>query len=395
MKEIMAAVVSCYYINNYGSVLQAYATQRVLDKLGVENKTINVTGFIKEIRKRQILYILKEGISSDIFKDKLGKAKRLIIKKVVKSSYVNDLFLRDNAMRDFANRYIRLSDKVNTIDDLNKWCLESVDIVLLGSDQLWLPSNIAADYFTLSFVPEKIKKITYATSFGVTDIPDNLSEKARIFLNRINSISVREYDGQRIVEKMTGKKPPVVCDPTLLLCREDWEEILSDNRKNINEEYIFCYFIGNSINGRDFAKRLKKYTNTKIVALIHLDCYQKNDVGYADITPFDIGPEGFISLIKNAKYVCTDSFHCSVFSILFHKEFFVFRRYQKETSQSTNGRLDSLMSSLGISERIISGKEKVSVLLDQALDYSRIDNNLMMLKNESLDYLISSIHVDL
>ena len=106
----------------------------------------------------------------------------------------------------------------------------------------------------------------------------------------------------------------------------------------VKGKYILCYFLGNNPLHREFAKRLKEVTGCKIIALTHLDEFVKSDEGYADETPYDIDPADFLNLIRNAEYVCTDSFHCSVFSILYKRQFFTFRRYNRNTKQSTNSR---------------------------------------------------------
>ena len=119
-----------------------------------------------------------------------------------------------------------------------------------------------------------------------------------------------------------------------------------------NEPYIFCYFLGNNPPHRKFVKRLSEKTGYKIVALIHLDEYVKSDENFADISPFDVDPSDFLNLIKNASFVCTDSFHCSVFSMLYKRIFFTFRRYSRQTKSSTNTRLDTLFSLAGITDGI-------------------------------------------
>ena len=148
-------IVSCYFIHNYGSMLQAYATQKVLDKLEVNNETINVSGFIGQFRKAQYTYILKSGLTSDIFKDRLGKAKNLLVKKFLKNDYTRNIRKRDIKFDEFASTVIRKSEVYGSLAELAEKCEKNYDTVLIGSDQLWLPANIAADYF--EFCPGKRK----------------------------------------------------------------------------------------------------------------------------------------------------------------------------------------------------------------------------------------------
>ena len=138
---------------------------------------------------------------------------------------------------------------------------------------------------------------------------------------------------------------------------------------------------------REFACRMKKETGCKIVALTHIDYYIKNDEGYADETPYNIGPAEFINLIRNATYVCTDSFHCSVFSILYRKNFFVFHRYTQDTRYSTNNRLETLLNIVNIPERILEGHESIQSCLDMKIDYDSVNVKLDNIRQISFNYL--------
>lgn len=384
------AIVSCYFIHNYGSMLQAYATQKLLDKLNIENETINVSGFLGEFRKAQYSYILKSGINSDIFRDRLGKAKNILIKKFLRNDYTSNIKQRDIKFDDFAESIIRKSQVYVSLEDLANKCSDNYGAVLIGSDQLWLPANIAADYYTLNFVPDEMNSVAYATSFGVSTLPGDAAEMARRFLPRIKHISVREHAGQKLIKELTGRTVPVVCDPTLLFTGEEWMEIQQKDRI-IEEAYIFCYFIGGTQIHRDFVRRLKKETGLKIVALTHVDHYMKCDEGYADYTPYDIGPSEFLNLIRNASYVCTDSFHSTVFSILYKKEFFEFKRYTQNTKQSTNSRLDTLFDLTRIRGRMLDGNENIQDCLNMKLDYEEVHKKLAAVREESYIYLEKSL----
>lgn len=381
------AIVSCYFIHNYGSILQAYATQRILDNYQIPNETINVSGFLRQFRKDQYAYILKSGPTSALFKDRLGRAKNLLVKKFVKNQYTRNLRIRDMEFTKFADTYIRKSEVYRSLEELSERCEERYDHVLIGSDQLWLPANIAAKYYTLNFVPEQINTIAYATSFGVSSLPADLADCARSFLTRIKRIGVREHTGQKIVKELTGRDVPIVCDPTLLLTAEEWLEIQKPE-PIIQEPYIFCYFLGEAAEHREFAKNLRKKTGIKIVALPHINQFVPNDKGYADETPFDIDPADFLNLIRHASYVCTDSFHCTAFSMLYEKEFYVFRRYAEENEMSTNGRLETLLMLAGLGSRMLQGTEDIN--LEQHLDYTQVFEMLEQEKKKSLEYLLTA-----
>lgn len=384
-------IVSCYSQHNFGSMLQAYATQKALDKLNIANETINTSGFIKEIRNAKLRYFIKASLTSDILFFKLGMAKNILIKKFFKSNYAVQSRMRDNKFDEFSKKYFRLSEPYSSKIELSLKCREKYATILLGSDQLWLPGNIAADYYTLNFVPKTVNSIAYATSFGQSELPKGSVKKAKIFLKRIKYIGVREESGQKLVKELIGRNVPVVCDPTLLFTGEEWMQIQNE-KPLIDGKYIFCYFLGNNPSHREFAKHLKKVTGYKITALTHLDEYVKSDEEYADEAPYDIGPEDFLNMIRNAEYVCTDSFHCSVFSILYKRQFFVFRRYAGNTWQSTNSRLDTLLHMTGISGRLMTGMENIEDCLKIKTDFDAVHEKLEEVREKSYGYLKTALN---
>ncbi|MFI3327376.1 MAG: polysaccharide pyruvyl transferase family protein, partial [Clostridia bacterium] len=373
MKKV--AIVSCYFQHNYGSMLQAYATQMALDKMNIENETIDISGFNGEIKKAKIKYFAKAALTSDILLSKMGMAKNVVKKKLSKNEYGSLSNVRHEKFNKFAKEKFVLSQKYNSINELSESCKENYSSVLVGSDQLWLPANIAANYYTLNFVPDEVNSIAFATSFGMSTLPKDSSKKAEVFLKKIKHIGVREKSGQKLVKDIANRDVPVVCDPTLLFDGNDWMKVQKEEAIE-KEPYIFCYFLGNNPPHREFAKRLKAETGCKIVALVHLDEFVKCDEEYADKKPYDVDPADFLNYIRNAKYVCTDSFHCSVFSTLYKKDFFTFKRYTKNTKQSTNSRIDNLFETLGITGRLLNGDENIKECISLKTDFDKVEQNL-------------------
>ena len=388
MKKV--AIVSCYFQHNYGSMLQAYATQMALDKLGYENETINISGFNSEIKRAKIFYFANASLTSDILLSKAGMAKNVLIKKVSRSEYATNSKIRAEKFDSFSKSKFKLSRIYYSKVELGDVCPEKYSAIVVGSDQLWLPGNIAADYYTLNFVPQTVNTIAYATSFGQSSLPKDSAEKASVFLQKIRHIGVREESGQKLVKQLAGRSVPVVCDPTLLFTGDEWMSI-QVNEPIVKGRYILCYFLGNNPPHREFAKRLKAETGCKIIALTHLDEFVKSDEGYADSTPYDIDPAGFLNLIRNAEYVCTDSFHCSVFAILYKRQFFTFRRYNRNTKQSTNSRLDTLFHLTGISGRLLFGNEKIQDCLKINIDFELVHKKLLFIREESYNYLKTAL----
>ena len=380
------AIVSCYFQPNYGSMLQAFATQMALDKLGKENETVRIDGLNREIRRAKMLYFAGASLTSDILLSKAGMAYARLRRVLLKGTYAQMMSARHQAFDAFKDKWFRLSGQYESRADLARACGEEYDSVLVGSDQLWLPANIAADYYTLSFVPDNINSIAYATSFGQAKLPRGSERAAARFLPGIRHISVRERSGQKLVARLSGRRVPVVADPTLLFTGEEWLQV-QDQKPLAEGEYIFCYFLGSNPAHRGFASRLSEETGCRIIALTHLDEYVRSDEGYADETPWDVGPSEFLNLIRNAAWVCTDSYHCTVFSMLYKKNFFTFRRYMRKTRQSTNSRLDTLLSQCGVEERLLAGDEEIAECTGMSIDFREVHRRIAQLRRYSWNYL--------
>lgn len=392
MKKVY--ISSCYFKHNYGSMLQAYATQKFLDLNNIDNETIDIST-LADFSKGKKKYYKSQIFNINFYKAKLGMIKLLVRKKLNKKLKKN-FSIRYKRFQKFQDDYFRLSENFNTYDELGEFCNNKASNVVVGSDQLWLPVNVVADYYTLNFVPDNVNKISYSTSFGVSSIPKKYEEKYKKFLSRLNHISTREETGNKIIKDICEIDSKVVCDPTLLLTRENWEEI-SSNKTIIDEKYIFCYFLGKNKNHRKFAEKLRKITGYKIVSINHCDEFVKYSEKYADYIPYDVGPSEWINLIKNAEYVCTDSFHGTVFSIIFNKQFFSFRRYAKKNKFSTNSRLDTLLKTSGIDNRIFTGEENeidIKSIIADKINYELANKRIEDYRNESSEWFLSSLEMN-
>lgn len=387
MKKI--ALVTCYFQLNYGSQLQAYATQRLFDKMNIPNETICIDGLKKEINIAKFKYFLSRIWDINTIKDKFSTVKKIWATKTKDKEFKANLIERREMFNNFVKTIFHISRIYNSKEELRKVANQYAAFVV-GSDQLWLPSNIEADYYTLNFVPKNIPKIALATSFGISRLPKRQARKAKKFLARIDYCSVREQSGQNIIKELTGRNVPIVCDPTILFTAEEWAEIATPERL-IQEPYLFCYFLGNNPEQREFVRHFKEVTGYKIVQLQHCDEYIKSDIGFPDITPYNIGPKEFIRLIRDAEYIFTDSFHCTVFSMLHAKTFFTFPRYNNNSIVSTNGRLYSLLSLVGLENRLIKGYENVKICMDMPIDYASVHKKLAELRLSTLHFVENAL----
>lgn len=381
-------LVTCYFKNNYGSMLQAYATKKFLDNNQIENETINID-YNKDFKKGKREYYLTQITNFKFIKNKSGMIKLKFQKKLNKELGKN-IAIRNRKYKEF-RREINLSRSNNNYIDLTNQAKELYTDVVVGSDQLWLPVNVVSDYYTLNWVPDDINKVSYSTSFGFSSIPKKYNEMYKKFLSRINHLSTREESGVKIIKDITNKDAKLVCDPTILLTKEEWQKEIK-NEPIYKEKYILCYFLGNNIEHRKFAERLKEKAGYKIVSLNHSDEYVKYSDTFCDYSPFDVGPKEWINLIENAEYICTDSFHGTVFSILFNKKFFDFRRHNNKSKVSTNSRIDSLLDVAGISkERILTGTEDIDEVLKYKIDYDKVNKNIDKFRKDSGKWFLNSL----
>lgn len=363
--------------HNYGSQLQTFAMQQALTNLGVESEIIRY--------KQNPIKQLKRVLNPSFFMMKGKCVARNIECKVKYPEISKGLAVRANAFEEFKYSHCNYSPFISERAVLEQYVME-YKAVILGSDQVWHPANLEMDYFTLNFVPDEIPRIAYAPSFGVSEIPEKQKKATKEYLARFNEISVREKAGAEIVASLIGKNAQVVCDPTALLTREQWDHVLSQ-KKFTDEKYIFCYFLGNNINHREFANKVKKITGYKIVTLQHLDELVKDDIAFGDIKPYDVGPEDFVNLVANAEIVLTDSFHGTMFSIYYHRNFFTFSRFSDSNKGSTNSRVVSILDTLGLRNRHYTTKEKPESCLNCDIDWDEVDRKLFDFRSESLNYL--------
>lgn len=367
--------------HNYGSLLQTYAIHQVLKNIGVNNEIIKY--------KQNAIKQLKRIVNLSFFAIKWKSFSKNIRCKIKYPKIAKGLSIRARAFESFKELYCEYSPFISERDELERY-VSKYDAVVLGSDQVWHPANLEMDYFTLNFVPENIPKIAYASSFGVATIPKKQKERTAAYLKRIQFISVRETTGAKIVNELTGRNVPVVCDPTALLTRKQWDEIKTPNRL-VEGQYIFCYFLGANSKHRGFANRVKEITGYKIVALQHIDEFVKGDLQFGDITPYDVGPRDFINLLSHAEIVLTDSFHGTMFSIYYHKKFFTFLRFSEGKKESTNSRIASILNLMNLMDRRLTANEDVKACLEKTINWDDVQSRLDKFRNDSIKWFTDSL----
>ena len=258
------------------------------------------------------------------------------------------------------------------------------DTFIVGSDQVWNPTWYDSAYM-LDFIEDK-KKIAYSASMGVSTLTDEQKDLFRSHLLRFNAISVRENEASATISSILETEVDVTVDPTLLLSSAEWDEISSERK--VEEKYIFLYLLGENSVVRRIAERFAQKKSMKLVFIPDvLGLYRHSDRKIKGEQLLDVTPNDFISLIKHAEYIITDSFHACVFSILYKKNFFVFERGGKNRMES---RIYSLTNLFECSERFCDETSKCScdyLLSLPPVNYMKIPVQFIEKKKMSIEYL--------
>lgn len=343
--------------DNYGNRLQNYALQQILKKIGADVETFH-NPFL--LNYSELKHILKKPVKTIVYSltpDNRGKLKR------------------EKAFNQFNMDYIVWS-KFWLNDPKRLQQIDSCyDAVICGSDQVWNPEsyNIDGRYFG-TFMPHA-KRFSYAASFGLSQIPGERMNEWIEYLNGIREISVREETGKKIVKALTDRDCEKHLDPTLLLSVSEWRTIERKPKKvDLSKKYILTYFLGKP--DEEQQRYIRYIAEKKKCCVLELN---REDLPLL----YGCGPSEFLYLIDHAECILTDSFHGTVFSILFEKKFIIFERNGLRNSMSS--RIDSLMDTL---ELETCGCRYRSERQDPILlDYERSFYILSEEKKRSVEYL--------
>ena len=372
---------------NFGSVLQSFAFQHILNEKGIDAKIIN---YKKKISLMQLLRITNLA---------LVKVKLLNIRKKIYIFTNSDRKewwrKKDINYKEFIELYINTTPVITGYKLLRKF-ITSYDVVIVGSDQLWNPMNNGTHFATVEFAPKNIVRYSYATSFGVTNLKKRDISLMKKVLPTFRMISVREQQGAKIINSILGNliDVHVDLDPTILIDGLKWENILNLDIKRKGEKYILGYFISSNEKYRELIDSIAESKGLHLIVLPHIDQYVRADEKYEEYEVCSAGPIEFLNFIRNAEYVVTDSFHGTVFSILFKKRFCVLDRFARNDLVSMNSRIDNLLSTVDLVERHANSIEDILDVLNKDINFPRVYNLLQVQREKSLKY-IDSILTDI
>lgn len=353
------ATITFHASHNYGSMLQAYALQQVLiNKIGVENEILNLR---TAAQKAVYPYPSKLQINA---KSILKLMLNLPIQSHLKNKY--------RLFEDFLSNYLVLSPEFNYGDNLVDY-VQQFDYLISGSDQIW--NTICTDFDWSYFLPfARNNAIAYAPSMGpcpLRQVAEVNYEKIRKCLSGFKAISVREKGTADLIEKITGDKPQVLIDPTMLLDRNDWNK-LAGKSDMVDDKYIFLYSPSYTMDICEIASDISSRDGLQVIVSNKLPTsfLLKSKKGkFRQI--LDCGPIEFIKLVRNAEFVISGSFHAIVFSILYQKPFLAYKG-------DTDSRMKQILAN--------------SSLCDYAFDKSNYDSKLDIL--EHIDFSASENYIE-
>ena len=319
-----AGIISFLHNNNFGSSLQAYALQRTVRELGMECMHLDY----QPDRMEKLRNLLASGNSPKLVLE--GMRKRDVLEGH------SGALLKSKAIPAFYNERMWMSAPCRNRKELQERSREC-DLLICGSDQVWNPVWLNPAYF-LTFAGKNQPKVAYAVSLGVSRMPKAAKvRKIRQWTEDFRAISVREQEGADLLEQMTGRRAAVMPDPVCLLSREAWSQVAAKEPEG--EPYLLCYFIGDQPFYWDRVRELQRETGLRVLVLpVTAGSYRS---GYEMLD--GAGPETFLSAVKNAEILCTDSFHGLVFGTIFGTKTETLRRYREDDPESKNSRVDHFL----------------------------------------------------
>lgn len=353
MKKIVILTFQEPENQNFGAILQSFANQKLLGKLNEDTKLID--------------YRLK---------------KINIIKKVKN-------IIEGKGFKEFHSKFLIKTEKIinqKLLKDLN----QKANIFIVGSDQVWRKPivDMAGFNFYFDFVDDSKKKIAYAASFGVDYWEGNekLTEEIKPLIKGFDHISVREESGIDICKNTFGVDNVVcVLDPTLMIDREDYQPILDDwqDKSHLKKKYIAHMLLDDTEQLRNGSKKIADYLGAEInyIKGKSFKFLGKTITLYNKVSQW-------LTYLKDAELVVTDSFHCAVFSIIFHKKFIVVANPARGIA-----RLETLLGKVGLEDRFFTNIDDVleSGILDREIDYQEVDKKLEIHRKYSMEFLTKAL----
>lgn len=372
---------------NYGGILQAYALQQILLSLGYDTVVIdrqeNYPSF--KLMVWRIASVIKCIVSKYIRRDP-----NILIQSPISNNYITDkrLVYDYSELNDFVVQHIKRTNEIRTSSRIKRFLIKNnIHRVIVGSDQVWREeySPCITDFFG-SFLCscEGIRIVSYAASFGLETIPISINKQpqCRALLNRFHSVSVRENSAVRLLQKEWNINAELVLDPTLLLERSMYENLIDKRRES--KVGLFYYILDESNEKQQIANKISDMLNIDIE---QISLYPRDDFGNAGKLS---SISDWLYCVAHSKFILTDSYHGCVFSIIFNKPFIVIANRERGID-----RFKTLLDSLALSHRLVYSSNQISEeLLEENVNYVEVNRLLYSKIQESLDFLKKALSDD-
>lgn len=354
---------------NYGAVLQCYALTRYLQECGHEVEVVDYRPDGIEKYRQFFPHDMVMGRKGLLMKIKGFLVSILLIRKKKKAIRSFDCFL-DN--------YLPVSNKVS---NNNTGLLNRYDYIVMGSDQVWSPT-ICDGFDSIywgEFPHKDVKLITYAASIGGHNIiSDDMWDEIGGLIKNYQSVSVREQELYHQLKERFSLPITIVVDPTILVSESTFDEIAVKPKE---ENYVLFFNLDTDDRAETIAKNVAKYYQCKVIALYAIQEFKQPSEGIIDM--FSVTPQEFLGYFKYAKFIVTSSFHGTVFSVVFRKDFFSLRWEQCD-------RAYNFLKTLGLENRMINKDALIET--PEKVDYSGVDALMASNRETSEHYIQSSIH---
>lgn len=377
MTSHKVAIVNRTNLKNFGSVLQVYALCQAVQKLGYESEVVWQSGNMSKNFDIRPNKLLKVGIKALLHPSLVLSLYKMVreAKKVIVDPEKVRLF--DEFVANNFKQSLYASDELERVASSDEYYK-----FICGSDQVWATTTLYPDpMMYLRFAPLN-KRIAYAPSFGRDYVPSYNRKTIKSYIKDIDCLSIREDVGKKLIKELTGRDVPVVADPTLLLCPEEWDSLKANIK--LPENYVLCYFL--DVPSDEVKAAICKYVrdnNKTIVALGHFEC---NDLPQDIVMHPAAGPGEFLTITSNADMVITDSYHGMLFAINYHKKFWSVERAYSQYDQSS--RQMTVLSRLGLDERYVKFNYQFT---GKDINYIEVQTRIDEFVGFSMNYLKTSL----
>lgn len=362
-------VITTHYTPNYGALLQTYALQQHLKGIyGTEN--VEAIDYVPPAFKKQHWKLVPLG--------KNWKDYALLGYLLLHPKYLTALIRQNRNMKQFIAQHLSYSKNCPDEESIQQ-LRDAYNAVICGSDQVWNLHLVDCPAYFLDFAKNwtNVRRIAYAPSIA-DPIPDSKKESVKTYLSNIDALSVREKSDVQQLSGLTEKEIHHVCDPVFLLPAEEWKRMLP--QRQIRRPYIMCYFLNPREDAMAAVNKIRQLTGLPVV-YVNTNILSKLD---ADVEVRDASPLDFLQYILNAEYVCTNSFHCTAFSVIFKKNLCVVRK------PVANARMESLLEKANLSQ-CLKDRKQIEALNAEDLKIDYADSDCQDWIDYSKQYLLNAI----